>query len=85
MKKLTSKNITNVVNDFPVKYEHGFTTSEIKKLLTEYDINEDTFYESLGINTCMVIDGQTITYHCDIEKALFCVVENRGQHPWEWD
>jgi hypothetical protein len=85
MKKLTSKNITNVVNKFPVKYEYGFTTSEIIELLTEYDINSEKFYTSLGVNTCMIIDGQSITYHCDIEKALFCVVENREQNFLEWD
>jgi hypothetical protein len=85
MKKLTSKNITNVVNKFPVKYEYGFTASEIKELLTRYDINSEKFYKALGINTCMVIEGQRITYHCDIEKALFCVVENREQNFLEWD
>jgi hypothetical protein len=85
MKKITSKNITNVVNNFPVKYEYGFTASEINTLLTEYDLNEDLFYQKLGVNTCMVIEGQTITYHCDIEKALFCLVENRDEDLWEWD
>lgn len=85
MKKITSKNITNVVNNFPVKYEYGFTASEINTLLTEYDLNEDLFYQKLGVNTCMVIEGQTITYHCDIEKALFCLVENRDENFLEWD
>jgi hypothetical protein len=74
-----------VVNNFPVKYEYGFTASEINTLLTEYDLNEDLFYQKLGVNTCMVIEGQTITYHCDIEKALFCLVENRDEDLWEWD
>jgi hypothetical protein len=85
MKKITSKNITNVVNNFPVKYEYGFTASEINTLLTEYDLDENLFYQKLGVNTCMVIEGQTITYHCDIEKALFCLVENRDEDLWEWD
>ena len=85
MKKITSKNITNVVNNFPVKYEYGFTASEINTLLTEYDLDEDLFYQKLGVNTCMVIEGQTITYHCDIEKALFCLVENRDENFLEWD
>jgi hypothetical protein len=85
MKKITSKNITNVVNNFPVKYEYGFTASEINTLLTEYDLDENLFYQKLGVNTCMVIEGQTITYHCDIEKALFCLVENRDQNFLEWD
>lgn len=85
MKKITSKNITNVVNNFPVKYEYGFTASEINTLLTEYDLDENLFYQKLGVNTCMVIEGQTITYHCDIEKALFCLVENRDENFLEWD
>ena len=85
MKKLTNKNVTTVVDKFPVKYQHGFTPSEIKKLLSDYEINEDSFYEYLGTNTCMIIEGQVITYHCDVEKALICVLENRGQNIWEWD
>ena len=85
MKKLTIKNITNIVNNYPVKYEYGFTSEEIKNLLKEYDLNSESFYKALGVNTCMIIDGQTITYHCDIENALFCVVENREQNIWEWD
>lgn len=85
MKKLTVRNITSVVDKFPVKYEYGFTSSEIKKLLTDYGVDKEKFYEALGINTCMLIEGETITYHCDIEKALYCVLENRNQLPGEWD
>jgi hypothetical protein len=85
MKKLTSKNITNIVYSYPTKYEYGFTASEIKKLISEYEINEDNFNTALGVNTCMMIDNEIITYHCDIEKALFCVVENRTENSFEWD
>jgi hypothetical protein len=85
MKKLTVKNISTIVDKYPVKYEYGFTRNEIVSLLNEYEIDHELFYNKLGVNTCMIIDNQTITYHCDIEKALYCALENRDQHPYEWD
>ena len=84
MKKFDRK-ISDIINNYPTKYPYGFTASEITNILEEYDIDKDKFYNALGINTCMVIDGQTITYHCDILKGLNCVLENRNQTFEEWD
>lgn len=70
---------------YPTKYEIGFTSLEIKELLEKYKIDSEKFYTALGVNTCAVIDGETVTYHCDIEKGLRCVLENRQQNIMEWD
>lgn len=77
--------IEKIVYEYPTKYQEGFVRKEIKQLLTEHNLDEDAFYKALGVNTCMVMDGQTVTYHCDIAKAFYCVVENRDQTLEEWD
>lgn len=84
-KELNTKNIPDIVNGYPTKHKEGFTSEEIKTLIKDYNLDSDKFYEILGINTCMVIGGQTITYHCDIETTLYCMVENRNRLPGEWD
>ena len=53
-----------------IKSKFGLTNNEIKELLKEQKINEKDFYKALGINTCMIINGETITYHTDIDRAL---------------
>jgi len=53
-----------------IKSKFGLTDNEIKALLKEQKINEKDFYKALGINTCMIINGETITYHTDIDRAL---------------
>jgi len=60
----------------------------IKKviLLKDYpNINMDKFYDALMGIICMVKNNEIITYHCDIEKALRCGIENRNLNIWEWD
>jgi hypothetical protein len=85
METLNIKNLSKIINKYPCQYEHGFTSLEIKKLLFKYGIDQEKFYIALGVNTCMVIDGKTITYHCDVEKGIRCVLENRQQNIEEWD
>jgi len=53
-----------------IKSKFGLTDNEIKALLKEQKINEKDFYKALGINTCIIINGETITYHTDIDRAL---------------
>jgi hypothetical protein len=85
MDKLTSDKLTEFIDSYPTKYEHGFLDSETKEILEKYEIDKDKFYTALGINTCMVIEGQTLNFHCDIELALRCVIENRDKTLEEWD
>ena len=56
------------------------------KLLSTFNIlSNSKFDDALGINTCMFIDNELITYHCDILTALRCVTENREMRSYEWD
>lgn len=74
------------VYNFKTKYEHGFISEEIEEILKSYPkINMDKFNDALRGNTCMMRDGKIITYHCDIEKALYCGTENRDLTIDEWD
>jgi len=85
MKKLESKNVQKLIEEYPTKHKEGFIGSEIITIINEYGISSDTFFDALGVNTCMIIDGDMVTYHCDIITALYCVLEGREKHPLEWD
>lgn len=80
------KNIRKNVYSYKTKYEEGFVQSEVDDLLKNYpNIHMDRFHDALNGNTCMVKDGEIIMYHCDIEKALRCGVENRSLQASEFD
>jgi hypothetical protein len=73
------------VYNYNTKYSDGFIKDEIENLLEELNINEKRFNKALGVNTCMMIDGNVITYHSDILKGVVCALENREQNSLEWD
>ena len=74
------------VYSFKTKYKQGFIQSEIDELLEEFpNINMEKFNNALMGNTCMVKNDEIIQYHCDIEKALYCGMENRNLRNEEWD
>jgi hypothetical protein len=62
--------IAERVNNYPTKHKYGFIKSEIETLLKEYPIDKDRFNLSMMGHTCMLIDNETIWYHCDIIKAI---------------
>ena len=62
--------IAERVNTYPTKYQYGFIKAEIKDLLKEYPIDIERFNLSMMGHTCMLIDNETIWYHCDIIKAI---------------
>jgi hypothetical protein len=62
--------ITERVNTYKTKYEYGFIKAEIETLLKEYPIDIERFNLSMMGHTCMLIDNETIWYHCDIIKAI---------------
>lgn len=66
--KLTIDNVTNFIDSYPTKHKHGFTSDEIESILVKYNIDKSKFH--MGINTCMIIDGDTINYSSDFERAL---------------
>lgn len=79
-------NVHKLVYEFKTKHKQGFTQDERFEILKNFpNINMDKFYDALRGNTSMVIGGQGITYHCDIEKAIICGIENRDLTVSEWD
>lgn len=85
VEKLTSENVEDFIYEYPTKNKEGFVGSEINTILEKYEIDKDKFYDALGVNTCMMIGGEFVTYHCDVLKGLRCVIENREQTFEEWD
>lgn len=80
------ENIREKVYSFKTKNKEGFVQSEIDALLKEYpEVNMDKFNNALRGNTCMMLDNEIVMYHCDIEKALICGIENRNLSIGEWD
>jgi hypothetical protein len=62
--------IAERVNNYPTNYQYGFIKAEIEILLKEYSIDMERFNLSMMGHTCMLIDNETIWYHCDIIKAI---------------
>jgi hypothetical protein len=77
--------IKKEVYEFQTKHTSGYTHSEIKKLLEKLNINEKRFKRNLGVNTCMIIDGQVITYRKDILNGIICAIVDREKNIIDWD
>lgn len=74
------------VYNYPTKSPYGFTNEEMAELLKKYpNVNMEKFNNAMWGNTCMMIEGKIITYHCDVAKALQCGLENRDLTVDEWD
>ena len=87
--KKLSEIIAEKVYNFKTKNREGFIQSEINKLLKEFTsispVNMTKFNDAFCGNTCMMRDGKIINYHCDVETALRCGIENRDVNSFEWD
>lgn len=79
------KDLKKLVYEWPTKHKEGFTYNEQLDIISYMGCDKETYLDKLGINTCIVIDGETITYHCDILTALRCTLENRDKYLYEWD
>lgn len=79
-------NLYDTVYNYPTKNPEGFTGDEINKLLHDFpELNRERFDNAMIGNTCMVIDGKAVIYHCDVLTALRCGLENRDIKFSEWD
>ncbi|TXG80220.1 MAG: hypothetical protein E6R13_08410 [Spirochaetes bacterium] len=85
IEKLTSENLSDFIDNYPTKHKYGFLGSETDAILEKFEIDKEKFYTALGVNTCMIIEGEILNYHCDIELALRCVIEDRDKTLDEWD
>lgn len=77
--------ISRLVDSHPTKYPNGYTLDDMKSLCKELSIDFNVFGEKLGVNTGMVIKGESVTYHCDVELAIRLCLENRDMTLLEWD
>lgn len=88
MEKELYQKIHNLVYNYKTKNKEGFISSEQKELLKLFpSINIDKYNKALNHVTCMM-DNETnefIIYHCDIENALICGIEDRDLNIAEWD
>ena len=74
------------VYNYPTTYKEGFIASEEADLLKDFpNIDMDKYNDAMRGNTCMVRDGQTVIFHCDVLNALRCGAEKRNLKWWEWD
>lgn len=71
---------------YKTKHKQGFTREEMVDLIQNHtNYNLEDFWDKMGVNTGMIIDGDYITYHCDVELALRLLRENRNINSFEWD
>lgn len=82
---MNAKELENFINNYPTKNKEGFTPIEIEQIIKELSLDTNTFYDKLGVNTCMTIDNEVIIYHCDVYNGVICTIENRNQTLSEWD
>jgi len=79
-------NLYDTVYNYPTKNPEGFTGDEINKLLHDFpELDRKMFDDAMIGNTCMVIDGKAVMYHCDILTAIKCGLEHRDRTFQEWD
>jgi hypothetical protein len=83
--KLTTKNLSEVIDNFPRKHKHGFVSAEIDLMLKKYGIDKKSFNKEMGTNTATVIDGEVVNYNNDIQKTIQCLLEVRTKNVFEQD
>lgn len=85
-KKISKEEIRSIVKNFECKYDDGFTIDEIKSIYKKFkNMNIDKFESALFGITCKSINGETVIYPWDVEKAIICGLENRYLNGEEWD
>ena len=77
--------VRQIIENYPTKHKYGFIESEIDDILKQLNIKKEDYNKKSGVNTCMLIDGEVINYHCDVELAINCCLENRDKNIIEWD
>jgi hypothetical protein len=81
-----TKSVYQLVYNYPTKYQMGFTNSEIQDLLKNFpNLNRQYYDNALFGTTCTMIDGEMITYHCDIENAIICGLKGTNIGGIQWD
>ncbi len=66
------------------KSKYGYTHKEIDQIIKDNALDTTKFWKAFGVNTCMLLKGQSIFYKCDIERALYKLGCKLGKnHAWD--
>lgn len=82
---MTRKEIREAVDSYDTRYQHGFTNKEFEDLCEQLGADTQAVREKIGVVTCMIIEEEIITYHCDVELGLRLYFENREPTLFEFD
>ena len=85
LKKLTNKEIHQIIEEYPTLHVEGFTGKDIMSLAETWGMDLKKLNEAIGVNTCIMIEGSIITFHCDVETGFSMVAQDRDMYPWEFD
>lgn len=78
--------LKNLVYNYKTAHKEGFTKREIEELISRFPrLNKEKFNKAFYGNTCMIKNGEIITYHIDVLTALRCGLENRDVNSLEFD
>ena len=81
------KKLKDYIYSFQTWNKMGFTNCELMIVLSQLGLKDkmEEFFSAMGVRTCAVIEGKTITYHEDVILGLTCVFEDREPTAAEWD
>tara|TARA_R110002012_G_scaffold275619_1_gene462268 strand:- start:165 stop:419 length:255 start_codon:yes stop_codon:yes gene_type:complete len=84
---MTQQELHNLVYGYKTKNKEGFTPKEMFDLLNNNfpKITKEQFNNCIGVRTCIIIEGEIITYHTDIFYALLQIIEGRNLKWFEFD
>jgi hypothetical protein len=83
---MTREEIHEIVYNKKTRFKKGFISSEIDSLLKKFPtVSKRQFNIAMGTNTVLVIKGDVVYYHCDVELALVRCVEKINLKPHEFD
>ena len=78
--------VSQKVYSYSTKYKEGFLYEELEAIAKEYPkINMDKFWSALRGNTCIMKPEGLVIYHCDVETAINCGLQNRERNEEEFD
>ena len=82
---MTNKELEDYIYAYKTFSEYGLTHAEQKAVVKKFGYDEDEYWSKLGVNTCMMDGGETITYHVDVLRTLILLSEDRDMNVFEWD
>ena len=81
--------VSEYVLGFESKHSQGLINTELEEVLEHFKLthtlNMDKYYTAMYANTCMVIEGEIVSYHQDVIHGIVCAIEDRELTVGEWD